>query len=181
MRDELVTVSKFLSLFLRHRPEAIGLSLGPGGWVQVGELLAAAKQHGRDISPELLEKVVFTNDKRRFAFSADGLSIRANQGHSVSVDLQLEPSRPPEVLFHGTATRFLPAIRAEGLRRMRRHHVHLSATADTARRVGARHGEPVVLTVAAARMYSDGIAFYLSANGVWLAERVAIAYILDLP
>jgi putative RNA 2'-phosphotransferase len=181
MGNDLVAISKFLSLVLRHRPETIGLSVGSDGWARIDQLLGAAKHHGQDISPGMLEEVVFTNDKQRFAFSPDGRSIRANQGHSIPVDLQLQKSTPPEVLFHGTATRFLSAIRSEGLCRMRRHHVHLSATVDVARRVGARHGEAVVLTIASGRMFSEGAAFYLAANGVWLTDTVATPYILDMP
>ena len=169
--------SKFLSYVLRHRPESIGLVLDEAGWVRVDELLAACCSHNHAISRAELEEVVRTNDKRRFSFSPDGLKIRANQGHSVSIDLELEPLDPPELLYHGTVARFLDAIRREGLVRGKRHHVHLSADEPTARRVGQRRGKPVVLVVEAGRMHGDGLAFYRSANGVWLTESVPPQYL----
>jgi len=177
MDAQLSRISKFLSLVLRHQPEVIGLSLDEHGWVNVDELLRAASQHGRALSLETLRAVVDTNDKKRFAFSDDGTRIRASQGHSLDVDLALEPREPPEVLFHGTATRFLDAILAEGLSARSRRYVHLSSDAETATRVGARHGKPVVLRVAAGRMHRAGATFYLSANGVWLTEAVPASYV----
>jgi putative RNA 2'-phosphotransferase len=177
MHNELTEVSKFLSLVLRHKPEVIGLSLTPQGWVLIEDLLVAAKAHGKTIERNTLDEVVFTNDKKRFAFSSDGLSIRANQGHSIDVDLELTPQLPPKVLYHGTATRFLPEIQATGLLKMDRQHVHLSAHEDTATRVGARHGKPIVLLVNAEKMSGDGIPFFLSLNGVWLTEYVPPQYI----
>jgi len=177
MDKNLVSVSKFLSLVLRHQPDVIGLALSNTGWVSVDALLEAAARHGNPLSRELLDEVVFSNDKQRFAFSDDGLSIRANQGHSVSVDLELQPKTPPAVLFHGTATRFLSVIWEQGLRPMQRHHVHLSANLEVAQRVGSRHGKPIVLTVAAEAMNRDGIQFYQSANGVWLTDEVAPKYL----
>jgi putative RNA 2'-phosphotransferase len=181
MRHDLVSVSKFLSLVLRHQPETIGITLSSSGWIAINALLDAASRHGRGISRELLDEVVFTNDKQRFAFSDDGLSIRANQGHSVSVDLDLTPQTPPEVLFHGTASRFVEQIRQQGLRPMQRNHVHLSANMDVARRVGARHGQPVVLHVASGKMAHNGFQFFQSANGVWLTDRVDPQYLLREP
>ena len=175
-----VTISKFLSLVLRHKPETIGLGLDTGGWAAIDELLAAAEAHGRKISRELLDHVVFTNDKQRFAFSADGLKIRANQGHSIGIDLGLEPVAPPATLFHGTATRFMAAIRREGLRKMRRQHVHLSSTYDVAQRVGARHGDPAVLEIDCAAMVAEGHQFYLAKNGVWLSDAVPARFLLSL-
>src|SRR5918995_1133373 len=139
-----VRVSKFLSKYLRHAPEEIGLSLEPGGWVAVDLLLAAATQHGRPLTREELSDIVATSDKQRFAFDETGDRVRANQGHSVEVDLQLDPADPPDVLYHGTAEAMLPAILAAGLLKMRRHHVHLTRDAETAVRVGSRHGRPVV-------------------------------------
>jgi putative RNA 2'-phosphotransferase len=130
------------------------------------------------ISRDLLEKVVFTNDKQRFAFSPDGLRIRANQGHSLDIDLTLEPVEPPPVLFHGTATRFLPSIRTQGLQSMSRQHVHLSSAREQqAQRIGARHGRPVVLEIDADAMADAGYLFFLSANGVWLTEFVPVDFI----
>ena len=179
-RERLVRVSKYLSRHLRHEPEALGLELAPGGWVGVEELLEACARKGFDVSREELEEVVARNDKRRFSFDEAGARIRANQGHSVEVDLQLEPRTPPAVLYHGTGGRSVEAILSEGLRRMSRHHVHLSADAETARRVGARHGRPSVFEVDAARMAADGHAFYVSANGVWLVESVPAEYLRRL-
>ncbi len=175
--DPLVELSKFLSWALRHRPDAIGITLDAAGWTDVEALLAAARAHGRPLTRELLERIVAESPKRRFALSEDGRRIRASQGHSVEVALGYAPAEPPEVLFHGTVARALPAIRAEGLQRMSRHHVHLSADEATARGVGGRRGAPVVLRVAAGRMRRDGFIFYRSANGVWLTERVPPEYV----
>jgi putative RNA 2'-phosphotransferase len=181
MKDErLVRVSKFLSRHLRHEPERLGLELAPGGWVGVDELLAACARRGLAVSRAELEEVVARNDKRRFSFDEAGTRIRANQGHSVEVDLQLERAAPPPVLYHGTGERSAEAILSGGLSKMGRHHVHLSADAETARRVGARRGRPVVFEVAAARMAGAGHEFYVSANGVWLVERVPAEYLRRL-
>ena len=168
----LVKTSKYLSRHLRHQPERIGLTLEPGGWVRVEDLLRAAS-----ITREELEEVVARNDKQRFAFDETGTRIRANQGHSVEVELGLEPAAPPPVLFHGTAERNLDAILREGLERRGRHHVHLSRDAETATRVGARHGRPVVLEVDAAAMAADGHDFFVTANGVWLTDAVPARYL----
>jgi len=173
----LVRASKFLSKYLRHQPEALGLALAPGGWVEVGALLAACARHGMPLSRAELEEVVAGNNKRRFAFDETGGRIRANQGHSVEVDLQLEPTPPPEILYHGTGECAVAAIQRAGLRKMRRHHVHLSADVATALNVGRRHGRPVVFEVAAGRMSSDGFAFYRSENGVWLVDAVPPEYL----
>ncbi|MDY0168476.1 MAG: RNA 2'-phosphotransferase [Thermoguttaceae bacterium] len=177
MNKEQVTTSKFLSLVLRHRPETIGVTLDDEGWIDVDRLLAACSRHGKAISREELDEIVRTNDKRRFAFSTDGLRIRANQGHSIEVDLGLVPIEPPELLFHGTVARFLPSIRREGLVRGKRHHVHLSPDAKTAHRVGGRRGRPVVLVIEAGRMSGDGYPFYRSENNVWLTESVPPGYV----
>lgn len=177
MRPESVHISKFLSLVLRHRPEVIGIALDAEGWAEVDELLAAAARHGRSITRQQLEEVVATNDKKRFSFSLDGLRIRANQGHSVDVDLGLVPIEPPELLYHGTVDRFLDSIRRKGLVRGKRHHVHLSPDRETAVRVGQRRGRPVVLIVEAGRMHCDGHAFFRSENGVWLTETVPAGYL----
>lgn len=175
---ELTRTSRFLSLVLRHDPGRAGVSLDPHGWVEIEALLAGCRRAGHHLTPERLREIVETNDKKRFALSPDGLRIRAQQGHSVDVDLALTAETPPELLFHGTVSRFLPAIRREGLRPMNRHHVHLSADRETARRVGARRGSPVVLTVDAARMHADGHRFGVSGNGVWLTDSVPPAYLL---
>lgn len=166
-------ISKFLSYVLRHRPDEIGLALDTNGWAAIDDLIARAESSASvTLTPELLQEVVRTNDKQRFAISDDGTRIRASQGHSVEVDLALAPTQPPEVLFHGTATRFLDAIRRDGLKPMNRQHVHLSADDATATTVGQRHGKPVVLRVRAGDMWRGGRAFFISANGVWLTDRV---------
>jgi putative RNA 2'-phosphotransferase len=173
----MVKVSKFLSRHLRHAPEDLGLTLEPGGWVGVEDLLAGCARAGLTVSRDELNEVVATSDKQRFAFDETGARIRANQGHSTPVDLQLEPRTPPEVLYHGTAEKAVTAILQDGLKRMSRHHVHLSTTVETARAVGARHGNPVILRVDAAGMHRDGVVFYCSENGVWLVEAIEPRYL----
>ena len=173
-------VSKFLSLVLRHQPESIGLVLDPQGWADIDRLIERAGAHGMAMTRGEILDVVAASDKQRFALDASGRRIRANQGHSIDVDLGLEPMEPPPVLFHGTAETSVAAIRAEGLRPGRRQHVHLSRDAATATAVGGRHGRPVVLRVAAGRMRSSGFKFYLSANGVWLTDAVPPEFI-ELP
>ncbi|MFJ6571353.1 RNA 2'-phosphotransferase [Streptomyces sp. NPDC091292] len=170
-----VKVSKYLSKHLRHRPERIGLTLDDGGWVEIDTLIAAARAHGFRITRADLDHVVAANDKQRFAVEGD--RIRASQGHTVEVDLGLSPATPPAYLYHGTVAGSLSAIRAEGLRPMNRHDVHLSADRETAIRVGARRGRPVVLSVDSATMHSDGHEFRVSANGVWLTAAVPPAYL----
>src|SRR5579875_2672325 len=177
MDKRLIRVSKYLAKYLRHSPDELGLTLQPGGWVPVDDLLAAAEDHGLPISYDELVECVETNDKKRFSFDETGDLIRANQGHSVEVDLQLEEREPPEVLYHGTVERFLPAILAEGLIKGRRHHVHLSKDVETARKVGARRGKPVILKVGAGVMHRDGHKFFISANGVWLTDAVPPGYL----
>src|SRR2546426_3317624 len=145
--EESIRTSKFLSLILRHEPERVGLKLDGAGWVSVGELLRAVNQQGVALTLEKLQRIVATSDKKRFAFSEDGMRIRASQGHSVEVDLQYEPQSPPEFLHHGTPERFIESIRATGLNKGQRHHVHLSADAATATKVGERRGQPVVLRI----------------------------------
>ncbi|HEY4329241.1 MAG TPA: RNA 2'-phosphotransferase [Phycisphaerae bacterium] len=172
-----IKISKFLSLVLRHKPEAIGIVLDGAGWTDVEGLLEAAACGGVSFTMEELLEVVATNDKKRFAFNEDESRIRASQGHSVEVELGLAAVVPPEVLFHGTATRFLEGIRKEGLKRMSRRHVHLSAEEATATKVGARHGKVVVLRVRAGEMHRTGKAFYVSANGVWLTEGVGVEWL----
>ncbi|MDB6174401.1 MAG: 2-phosphotransferase [Chthoniobacteraceae bacterium] len=173
-----IRTSKFLSLILRHEPERIGLKLDQSGWIGVEMLLDACRKHGMLLKQADLEEVVATNEKKRFAFSEDGRQIRASQGHSVEVALGYPPQPPPRELFHGTATRFLDAIRKEGLCKGARHHVHLSSDAETAQKVGHRHGKPVVLIVRTAEMQTRGHAFFLSENGVWLTESVPAEFIV---
>ncbi|WP_165230597.1 RNA 2'-phosphotransferase [Aquisphaera insulae] len=174
---DLVRTSKFLSLVLRHKPEEIGLTLDANAWADVAELIRLANDHGVRLTPPLLDRIVAENEKKRFAFSDDRTRIRASQGHSIAVDLDLPPTPPPELLYHGTATRFLESIRAGGLHSANRQHVHLSPDEATATKVGRRHGKPVVLIIRAAEMARAGHVFYLSANGVWLTGRVPVAFI----
>jgi putative RNA 2'-phosphotransferase len=162
------SLSKFLSLVLRHEPAAIGLTLDQNGWVSVEELLHARAD---------LESLVATSDKRRFALNPDRSMIRANQGHSVQVDLALLPTIPPDVLFHGTVERYLPSISASGLVKGKRHHVHLSATRELAVVVGKRRGEPYVLQVDTRGMVAAGLVFYRSENGVWLTDHVPVRFL----
>ncbi|MFF0163072.1 RNA 2'-phosphotransferase [Streptomyces sp. NPDC005263] len=169
-----VKVSKYLSKHLRHQPERIGLILDEGGWVEIDELIAAAAAHGFRFGRDELDHVVAANDKQRFA--VDGTRIRASQGHSIDIDLGLAPATPPPYLYHGTTDRPLNAIRTEGLRPMNRHDVHLSPDRETATRVGARRGRPVVLSVDAGAMHRDGLVFQVSANGVWLTKAVPPQY-----
>jgi len=178
MPDQTKETSKFLSFVLRHRPEEIGLQLDEAGWASVEELLDACTKAGRTLTREELEHIVATSDKKRFSFSEDRLHIRANQGHSLQVDLGYTPCEPPAVLYHGTARRFLESIQREGLNKGKRHHVHLSSDAVTAARVGSRHGKPIVLRIMSDQMHADGYLFYLSANSVWLTDRVPPAYIV---
>ena len=172
-----IHVSKFLSKYLRHAPEELGLTLEPGGWVLISDLLPAAASAGCRITPDELHEVVRSCDKQRFAIDETGTKIRANQGHSTEVDLQLEPAEPPAELFHGTADRNIEDVLRDGLFKMARHHVHLSPDTDTARKVGGRHGRPVILVVDAAGMRRDGHVFFRSANGVWLVEHVPPRYL----
>lgn len=173
------SISKFLSLVLRHRPEAVGLTLDESGWVSVDELLRALAVHGKSLTRAELEQIVATSDKRRFALSADESMIRANQGHSVQVDLALPPTLPPDVLFHGTVARYLPAIWAHGLLKGQRHHVHLSASRALALVVGKRRGEPCVLEVDARGMAASGFVFYRTENDVWLTDHVPARFLSD--
>jgi putative RNA 2'-phosphotransferase len=177
MQNRAIKISKFLSLVLRHKPEEIAITLDRAGWVAVSELLKACNTSGFPITREELDEVVSTSDKQRFAFSDDRLKIRANQGHSIAIQLDYQALAPPEVLYHGTATRFLDSIKEQGLRKGRRHHVHLSGDEVTAIKVGSRHGKPVVLIIESGRMHKDGFVFYQSENKVWLTEHIPPAYI----
>ncbi|WP_408952901.1 RNA 2'-phosphotransferase [Lysobacter sp. Hz 25] len=173
----LTKTSKFLSLVLRHEPEAIGLSLDDNGWADLDELVRLANAGGKPVTRALIEQVVRDNDKQRFAISADGARIRANQGHSIEVDLALTALEPPATLYHGTATRFAKSIRNLGLVKQSRQHVHLSSDAETAIKVGSRHGKALVLSVRARDMHARGLSFFQSENGVWLTDAVAPEFI----
>ncbi|TAE18246.1 MAG: RNA 2'-phosphotransferase [Bacteroidetes bacterium] len=178
MKDK--DLSRFLSLVLRHKPEEIGITLDAQGWVAVDTLLQALNDRKHPIDRAKLEQIVAENNKKRFAFDETGTLIRANQGHSIEVDLALPASEPPATLYHGTATQNIEAIRKEGLQKQSRQHVHLSTNKDTATQVGGRHGKPVILVVRAGEMHQAGFAFYISENGVWLTDHVPTAYI-DFP
>ena len=181
MSDHSLQLSRRLSYLLRHAPQEAGLTLAPGGWVGVEALLHGLAQGGLSVTREQLAAVVAGSDKQRFSFDGAGLRIRANQGHSVPVDLELSPQTPPDVLYHGTTRQFTDAIFREGLQRRQRHHVHLSPDTETARKVGARRGKPVILTVDAAAMQQAGHVFYRSENGVWLVDAVPPEFLAVLP
>ncbi|WP_316635876.1 RNA 2'-phosphotransferase [uncultured Flavobacterium sp.] len=171
------TVSKFLSLVLRHSPEKIGLKLDENGWADVAELIEKCNKKGNRLDLELLDYVVENNDKKRFAFSEDKTKIRASQGHSISVELNLDEAEPSEFLYHGTVGKFLESIKKEGLQKMSRQHVHLSKDLETAIKVGSRRGAAQILTVRSGAMHRDGFKFYLSENNVWLTDEVPVKYI----
>jgi putative RNA 2'-phosphotransferase len=172
MSADPVQLSKFLSFVLRHKPDAIGLTLDPQGWASINELIEMGNAAGTQFDRNDLRQIVETSDKKRFTLSADGLRIRAAQGHSVAVELGLSPQEPPSVLYHGTATRFVDSILSEGLKPQDRQHVHLSIDEATARRVGQRHGKPVIFKIEALRMHAKGFKFSLADNGVWLTDQV---------
>jgi putative RNA 2'-phosphotransferase len=176
-REQQKRISKRLSLHLRHEPETLGLTLEPGGWVKVDDLIKGFSKVHFNITREQLETVVRENDKQRFSFDETGTKIRANQGHSTEVDLQLRPQTPPNVLYHGTATDVLESILGNGLKRMARHHVHLSTDKEMMLKVGMRHGKPVLLKVRAKEMLEAGHKFYLSDNGVWLTNEVPAEFL----
>lgn len=170
-------ISKRLSYVLRHRPDSIGLELQQGGWLAVEQLLAALGQHGKLVTREMLDSAVAKNDKQRFEFSEDLLRIRARQGHSTEVDLGYEPATPPDVLYHGTATRNLDSIFEQGLLKGRRHHVHMSTNRTTMVQVAMRHGKPVLLSIDARQMLAAGHEFLVTGNQVWLTEHVPPKYL----
>ncbi|MCG8519636.1 MAG: RNA 2'-phosphotransferase [Pseudomonadales bacterium] len=175
----LTKASKFLSFVLRHKPDAIALELDTHGWANIDELIGRANRSGETdgLDRAVIQAIVDTSDKKRFVISEDGECIRANQGHSIDVDLQLEPAEPPEFLYHGTATRFLDSILKEGLTPQQRQHVNLSTDIDTATAVGQRYDKPVILKINARLMHEKGLTLYLSNNGVWLTSRVPEEFI----
>ncbi len=176
-RDENESLGRFMSLVLRHKPEVIGIKLDEHGWADIKELIEGMNRAGKTIDRAKLDEIVATNNKKRYAISDDGKRIRANQGHSVQVDVELKEQKPPEVLYHGTARRFSESIEREGLKPMGRLYVHLSKDTATAEKVGSRHGTPVIYEVAAKEMSENGFKFYLSENGVWLTGKVPPAYL----
>ncbi|AZA72474.1 RNA 2'-phosphotransferase [Chryseobacterium indoltheticum] len=169
--------SKFLSYVLRHHPEIIGLHLDENGWADVDELITKSTNDSQGFTFEELDEIVQTNDKKRFIFNEDKTRIRANQGHSIDINLALIPQQPPEFLYHGTAQRNIESILEKGIEKRNRQHVHLSQDIETATKVGMRHGKPIILTINTEKMFDDGIEFYLSENNVWLTDFVDIKYI----
>ena len=176
---DLTRISKYISLILRHKPEVIGIQLDAHGWADVNALLAGISRK-YPINRDILEEIVRSDEKQRYSFSEDGTKIRANQGHSIQVDVELPVTEPPETLYHGTAQRFAASIEAQGLLPQSRLYVHLSPDQETAEKVGRRHGEPVIYLVDAGQMHRDGYLFYLSANGVWLTKVVPATYLKRL-
>lgn len=173
---EYITLSKFLSLILRHKPETIGIKLDKHGWANVDELIKKMSKE-KYITKDILEYIVEHDDKQRYSFNEDKTMIRANQGHSVKVDVELEEKEPPVILYHGTATKFVEGIEKEGLKHQNRLYVHLSKDIDTATKVGLRHGKLVIYEVKAKEMFNDGFKFFISANGVWLTDHVPVKYL----
>ncbi len=174
---KLDKLSVFISLVLRHQPDVAGIRLDEHGWANVDELIEGINNTGRAIDMDILEEIVRTDNKQRYSFNQDKTLIRANQGHSIPVDVELEEKQPPQYLYHGTADRFMGSIMADGLKPMSRLYVHLSKDEETAVKVGKRHGKPVVLKIKAEEMWREGIKFYLSQNGVWLTKYVDQKYI----
>ena len=172
----LKNTSKYISLILRHRPEVIGITLDEHGWADVSELIeGVSKTH--PLNMEILEEIVRTDEKQRYSFNEDKTMIRANQGHSIPVDVEIKETEPPEVLYHGTGEKYTDSIAKQGLLPKSRLYVHLSKDKETAETVGRRHGKPVVFVVMAGEMHRDGYPFYLSVNGVWLTKEVPVKYL----
>ncbi|MBX9666766.1 MAG: RNA 2'-phosphotransferase [Candidatus Obscuribacterales bacterium] len=176
-RESRIKLSKHLSLVLRHRPDLADVFPDNAGWVDVESLLAGLARTGTHLDRDELELIVTESDKQRFKLNEDKSKIRANQGHSYQIDLGYAPQKPPELLFHGTASKYLRSIRAEGLIKRLRHHVHLASNLETAAKVGKRHGELVLLTIRSGQMFDKGYEFFLSDNGVWLTESVPAEFI----
>jgi putative RNA 2'-phosphotransferase len=174
-----VAASKFLSLLLRHKPQEVGLSLDAGGWAGIEDIVRLTSGRRTPLTRKLIEEITATSEKKRFIISDDGNRIRANQGHSIAVNLNLEPQNPPEALFHGTATRYIESILRQGLVKGNRQYVHLSPDRSTAEQVGRRHGKPVILNIAAQAMQASGYVFFLSVNGVWLTEHVPARFLSE--
>ncbi len=175
MKDK--DVSKFISLILRHKPETIGITLDEHGWANVEELIDGVNKANHDLDMERLERIVAEDEKQRYSFNADKTLIRANQGHSIPVDVELETVTPPEILYHGTGEKYSASIDEQGLIPKSRLYVHLSGDIETAKKVGSRHGKPVIYIVKSGNMQKDGIIFYRSVNGVWLTKTVPPQYL----
>lgn len=173
----LEKTSRYLSYLLRHHPEKAGITLDEHGWADVHELIDGVNQDERyHLTLDLLNEIVRTDEKQRYSFNEDKTMIRANQGHSINVDVELQKKEPPEILYHGTAERFTASIEKEGILRETRQYVHLSKDAATAKKVGSRHGKPVVYEIHSGEMSRQGYDFFLSANGVWLTKRVPVGF-----
>ena len=172
------STSRFISLILRHKPQVIGITLDEHGWADVKELIDGVnRSEGHYLDQELLEEIVRTDEKQRYSFNEDHSLIRANQGHSIPVDVELEKRTPPDILWHGTGEKYVASIKERGLLPKTRLYVHLSSDMETAKKVGSRHGKPVVFRVDCRRMEQDGYEFFLSANNVWLTKEVPAAYL----
>lgn len=176
--ENLTHQSKFLSLLLRHNPSALSLTMDENGWVDVQELVDKSKGNRTEFTKEILYEIVKTDNKSRYAYSKNGLKIRANQGHSIDVDVELKKTVPPSYLYHGTSISSLDSIKKTGLKKMNRQHVHLSIDEVVATNVGQRHGKPLVLTIEAKKMYNEKFDFFLSVNKVWLVDSVPVEYII---
>lgn len=178
MSDSLTGTSRFISLILRHKPEVIGITLDEHGWADVDDMIAGINQSGKyKIDRDMLDEIVRTDEKQRYSYNEDHTLIRANQGHSIPVDVELEKVEPPEFLYHGTGEKFTASIDKQGLIPKSRLYVHLSPDEETAVKVGRRHGKPVIYLVRAGNMKRDGYAFYRSVNGVWLTKEVPVKYL----
>jgi putative RNA 2'-phosphotransferase len=174
-----IELGRFISLILRHKPEAVGIKLDSNGWANVDELISGINKAGKKIDMEILERIVRENNKQRYSFNETHTKIRANQGHSINVDVELKEAIPPDKLYHGTATRFMESIKKNGITKQSRQYVHLSADKETATAVGKRHGKPIVLIVDTVKMRADGHKFYISENGVWLCGDISWKYISE--
>lgn len=178
--SDLVKLGRYISKILRHKPEEIGLTLDAHGWLNVDELIWGINQNGKYIDRDILDEIVATNNKQRFQYNEDHSKIRANQGHSVNVDVGLLQKEPPNILYHGTAKKSLASIKEQGIKKMNRLHVHLSKDVATAAKVGKRHGEPVILILDTQQMVNDGYVFYYSNNGVWLCDDIDYKYVREV-
>lgn len=179
--NSLTKMSKFISKILRHKPEIIGISLDECGWANVQELISGINAAGRQhIDMSMLEEIVRTDEKQRYSFNEDRTKIRANQGHSIPVDLNLESQIPPDILYHGTGLQSVPSISRQGLLPMGRMYVHLSKDYETAVKVGQRHGRCCVYEVNTLQMAKDNYIFYQSANHVWLTEYIPVQYLRQM-
>ena len=178
MSERLVKLGRFISLILRHSPETIGIKLDENGWADVEELITLMNKNRRKIDIDTLKEIVETNNKKRYEFSDDFKKIRACQGHSINVDVELEQAVPPEFLYHGTAVQNIESIKKDGIKKASRQHVHLSSDYNTAYNVGKRHGKPYIIKVSSGKMVKDGKKFYISKNEVWLSDDIEPEYLV---